>query len=334
MGVTMAEVAQRAGVSVSTVSHVLNATRPVSPDLCEAVRAAVSETGYVPNSLARALRTSRTHTVGLAMPAISNPYLGGLVRSLQAEAEEHGYRLLVSDTHDDPDCEDRAVRDLCERQVDGVLLAPSALPARALRHLADRAVPVALIDRLVPGPYDRVGVENVQSTAELVGHLVGHGHERIGLVSGLAGLVTTDERLEGYCLGLTRAGLPTDPRLVVAGSSDDVHARLAVLELFGAPRPPTGLVVTNNHMMIGAVRALRELGLRVPGDVGLVGFDDFEWADLFSPRLTTMAQPDTQIGQDAVRLLLRRLRDREAPVRTLRLAPTLVVRNSCGCSGS
>lgn len=190
-------------------------------------------------------------------------------------------------------------RDLCERQVDGVLLAPSAQPAAALRHLA------------------------------------GHGHRRIALVSGLPAMATTDDRLTGYRLGLTQAGLPPDDALVVGGSSNAVHARAAVLELFAGPdRPdrPTGLVVSNNHMMIGAVRALRELGLDVPGDVAVVGFDHFEWADLFSPRLTTMAQPETEIGVQAVRLLLGRLRDPEQQVRTLRLTPTLVARNSSGCA--
>ena len=328
----MTEVARRAGVSITTVSHVLNGTRPVSDPLREAVLGAVLETGYVPNSLARALRTSRTQTVGLAMPAISNPYLGGLVRSLQAEAELHAYRLLISDTHDDPDHEQRAVRDLCDRQVDGVLLAPSARPDQALAHLEHRGVPVVLLDRLVDADLDKVGVENVRSTAELVRHLAGHGHRRIAFVAGLPGLATTDERLEGYRLGLAEAGLPPEPRLVVQGSSDDVHALEAVLGLFSAADRPSGLIVSNNHMMIGAVRALRRLGLAAPADVGLVGFDDFEWADLFSPRLTVMAQPLEEIGAEAVRLLLGRLVLPEQPARTVRLAPALVLRNSCGCA--
>ena len=331
MVATMSEVAQRAGVSVSTVSHVLNDTRPVSDLRRDAVLLAVLETGYVPNHLARALRTARTHTVGLVMPAISNPYLGALVRSLQAEAEQHRYRLLVTDTHDDPDHEERAVRDLCERQVDGVLLAPSARPQVALRHLAERGVPVALIDRLVDGPYDKVGTENVQSTAELVGHLVAHGHRRIAFVSGLAGLVTSNERVQGYHLGLSQAGIAAGAALLACGSSDAVHARVAVLGLLGARRPPSGLIVGNNHMMIGAVRAIRELGLHVPADLALVGFDDFEWADLFSPRLTVMAQPEVEIGARAVRLLMSRIDKPTQPYRTLRLAPSLVVRSSCGC---
>ncbi len=329
--VTMSEVARRAGVSMTTVSHVLNDTRPVSLPLREAVLQAVLETRYVPNSLARSLRTSRTHTVGLVMPAISNPYLGSLVRSLQAEAEQHGYRLLVTDTHDDPMHEERAVRDLCERQVDGVLLAPSPRPAGALRHLGDRAVPVTLIDRLVEGPYDKVGTENIASTAELTAHLAAHGHDQIAMVAGLAGLVTSAERLEGYRRGLSEAGLPGQERLIVDGGSHDVRAHAAVLELFAAPDPPTALVVGNNHMMIGAVRALRELGLQAPRDVALVGFDDFEWADLFSPRLTTMAQPDAAIGREAVRLLLSRIADRDQAPRTVRLEPSIVLRDSCGC---
>ena len=331
MAVTMSQVARRAGVSMTTVSHVLNDTRTVSASSRAAVLLAVRETGYVPNHLARALRSARTHTLGLAMPAISNPYLGALVQSLQSEAEGHGYRLLVSDTHDDPDHEERAVRDLCERQVDGVLLAASASPQAALRHLAERGVPVTLVDRLVDGPYDKVGVDNVAPTADLVLHLAGHGHRRIAMVAGLTGLATTDERLAGYRSGLSRAGLPYDASLVADGCSDAVHARPAVLDLLSLAAPPTGLLVGNNHMMIGALRALREQRLDVPRDVAVVGFDDFEWADLFSPRLTTMAQPEVEIGHEAVRLLLRRIVDRDEPVRTVRLPPVLRVRESCGC---
>jgi LacI family transcriptional regulator len=329
----MAEVARLAGVSMTTVSHVINDTRPVSPPSRDAVLRAVRDTGYVPNSLARALRTSRTHTLGLAMPAISNPYQGALVRTLQAEAEASGYRLLVSDTHDDPQAEERAVRDLCERQVDGVLLAPSPSPARTLGYLLGLSVPAVLVDRVVDGPYDRVGVENVRSTQELTTHLARHGHRRIGLVSGLPGLLTTAERIEGHRRGLRAAGLEPEPELVVPGLSDAVHARGAVVRLLTGPRPPTGLVVGNNYMMIGTLRALQDLGLRAPGGVAVVGFDDFEWADLFSPGLTTMAQPDAEIGREAVRLLLRRIRDPAGagPPQTLRLAPVLRVRNSCGC---
>lgn len=329
--VTMTEVARRAGVSSSTVSHVLNDSRTVSPHLRAAVRLAVLETGYVPNSLARALRTSRTHTVGLAMPAIVNPYLGALVRSLQSETERHGYRLLLTDTHDDPGQEERAVRDLCARRVDGVLLAASARPGPALRHLSDNRVPVTLVDRLLRAPYDKVGTENVRSTADLVAHLAGHGHRCIAMVSGLPGLSTSTERLRGYRQGLTESGLPFDARVVVSGSSDDVHADAAVTSLFTSPHPPTALVVGNNHMMIGTLRALRGLGLQVPRDVAIVGYDDFQWADLFSPRLTVMAQADEGIGREAVRMLVARMSGHVLPARTVRLAPTLVVRDSCGC---
>jgi LacI family transcriptional regulator len=330
--VTMAEVARRAGVSPTTVSHVLNATRTVSPGARAAVERAVRDTGYRPNTLARALRTSRTRTIGLAMPAITNPYLGALVRSLQGETERAGYRLLVSDTHDDPEREELAVRDLCERQVDGLLLAPSPDPTAVLAYLSELALPLTLVDRVVDGPYDKVGCENVDATAALTRHLAGHGHRRIAMVTGLPGLATTEERVSGYLRGLAASGLAPDDALVVTGASDDSHARSAVLDLLTRTAPPSALLIGNNYMTIGAVRALHELGLQAPRDVALAGFDDFEWADLFSPRLTTMAQPDAELGLAAVRLLLGRIADRTLPPRVVRLAPRLVVRASCGCS--
>jgi LacI family transcriptional regulator len=151
------------------------------------------------------------------------------------------------------------------------------------------------------------------------------------MVTGLAGLTTTDERLAGYQLGLTRRGLLYDEQLVGDGGSQSEGARQAVHVLLELLEPPTALVVANNLMTIGAMQALREAGKRVPDDVALTSFDDFEWADLFSPRLTTMAQPRFELGDAAVGLLMRRIADPAAPPRTLRLTPQFTHRDSCGC---
>ncbi|MEU6655176.1 LacI family DNA-binding transcriptional regulator [Streptomyces sp. NPDC046900] len=328
----MADVARAAGVSTSTVSHVLNETRAVRPETREQVLAAIARTGYRPNAVARALVTSSTNTIGLAISLLSNPYFGDLVHAIEADARAAGYTLVLGDTHDDGDIEQHIVRELQARQIDGLIIAPSAEAAHTtLPQLMERGFPVVLIDRAAPVEVDQVATENTAAAAELVGHLAELGHRRIGMVSGRAGLSTTTERLAGYQEGLVTHGLSVDPALVVEGGSNPEQAHDRVLELLTRPSPPTGLFVGNNAMTIGAMRAIRELGMRVPEDVALVCFDDFQWADLFEPRLTTMAQQVAEIGRESLALLLSRLRQPDLPARRIRIQPQMKHRQSCGC---
>ncbi|GGL83781.1 LacI family transcriptional regulator [Streptomyces fumigatiscleroticus] len=334
---TMADVARSAGVSVATVSHVLNGTRPVLPHTRQAVLDAVEELGYTPNGLARSLVTARTRSIGLAVSTTSNPYFTEILRGVEAGALEHGYSLLVADPHDDPEHELTVVRLLHERRVDGVIVAPSAAPHALVAHLTRHRVPAVFLDRLVDPPadgisrLDQVCAENAEPTARLVTHLAGLGHRRIGLVAGLPGLSTTSERIAGYRQGLAAAGLPHDARLLVHGDSASAGAARATAALLSLASPPTALITANDAMTIGALRTLRDRGLSVPRDMALCCFDDFPWADLFSPRLTAVAQPGERIGAEAVRLLLDRLAAPDRPARTVRLPCVLVHRTSCGC---
>lgn len=329
---TMTDVARRAGVSVATVSHVLNDTRPVRPDTRAAVLGAIDELGYTPNTLARSLVTSRTRSIGLAVSAISNPYFTEILQGVEAGALEAGYSLLITDPHDDPRHERKVVQLLHERRVDGMIVAPSAEPAEMVEYLARRAVPTVFLDRLVGDGHDQVCAENTGPVRQLVGHLAESGHTRIGLVAGLPGLSTTTERVQGYREGLRAHGLPFAPELLAGGNSEAAGAQRATHHLLAAPEPPTAIITANNAMTIGTLRALRELGLDVPGDIALACFDDFSWADLFTPRLTAIAQPSKDIGAAAVRLLLERLAEPDRPPRTVRLPCTFVHRTSCGCA--
>lgn len=354
---TMVDVAQRAGVSTATVSHVLNDTRPVRPATRQAVLEAMDALGYTPNTLARSLVTSRTRSIGLAVSAISNPYFTEILQGVEAGALEHGYGLLIADPHDDPEHERKVVQLLHERRVDGMIVAPSADPDELLAYLGKHDVPTVFLDRLVETPtdtsagipaetpdddssgaphgtsfrFDQVCTENAEPMAQLVTHLAELGHKRIGLVAGLPGLSTTTERISGYRHGLANAGLPYDERLVAHGDSQSAAAERATHALLSLAAPPSALVTGNNAMTIGALRALRERGLSVPDDLALCCFDDFAWADLFTPRLTAISQPSKDIGAQAVRLLLERLASPSRPGRTVRLPSTLVHRTSCGC---
>lgn len=328
----MADVAHRAGVSMSTVSHVLNKTRTVAPETIQAVNDAIDELGFIPNILARALVRARTSTIGVALSAITNIYFGEVVRGMQAECTRSGYFLFLTDTADQPEHQLEVIRALHERRVDGMVLAHIPDPDnRAVRYLEKHKIPVIFVDRAIDGQFDQVLVENRKAMQSLVTHLTGHGHKRIGLVSGLKGLATSIERIQGYQAGLKAAGLPFDERFLECGESEIDPAYKAVLRLMQLPRPPTAIISANNQMTLGMVRALKAINRRIPKDIAIAAFDDFEWADSFDPTLTALAQPCQEMGIQAIKLLLRRIKTpQRRPVKIV-LEPELRIRHSCGC---
>jgi LacI family transcriptional regulator len=328
----MVDVAHRAGVSISTVSHVLNKTRTVAPETIQAVQDAIDELGFTPNILARALVRARTSTIGVALSAITNIYFGEVVRGMQAECTRSGYFLFLTDTADQPDHQLEVIRALHERRLDGMVLAHVPDPDnRAVRYLEKHKVPVVFVDRAIDGQFDQVLVENRKAMQNLVTHLAGHGHKRIGLVSGIKGLATSIERIEGYQAGLKEAGLPFNERFLECGESEIDPAYEAVFRLMQLRRPPTAIVSANNKMTLGMVRALKAIDLHIPKDIAIAAFDDFEWADSFDPSLTALAQPCQEMGIRAIKLLLRRIeKPQRRPIRIV-LEPELRIRHSCGC---
>jgi LacI family transcriptional regulator len=330
---TMAEIAQEAGVSTTTVSHALNGTRKVSEKTMEKVRAAIARTGYEPNSIARALTGARTRSIGAAISGISNRYFMDVIAAVEAEAAEHGHTLLLGDTREEWAKELQMVQELVRRRVDGLIMAPSPMAREyALKYLMERSVPVVLVDRLLELDIDQVGSENFEPMALLIDHLASNGHVHIALIAGLPGLSTTEERIFGYRTSMDRNNLDVDEALIEYGKSKRDPAREATHRLMDSPEPPSALVVGNNAMTIGALIALRERGLKVPRDIALVAFDDFEWSDAFEPRLTVIAQPTYEIGKQAVDLLLARLDNPTRPFQKVRLATTFIHRDSCGCA--
>lgn len=330
---TMRDVAQLAGVSVATVSHVVNDTRWVREETRARVRQAIEQTGWQHNTLARSLaRGSGTASVGLAVTGISNEYLADLHQAVEENLTAHGLTVLMSETRDDPDREDAAVTALLSRQVDGLILALGPHPhPKVLEVVQRRELPVVLLDRAFEAPRDFVGSENVAPTAELVAHLIGHGHRRIGMIAGRSGLPTSTERSAGYSQALAAAGLADDPQLIVDGDSSELGGADALTILLALPDPPTAIVSGNNQMTAGVLRRIHQLGIRVPDDLALASFDDFRWGDLIDPPLTAVAQPWIEMGIRAAELMVRRIADRNAPIQRVRLPTTLTIRRTCGC---
>ncbi|MFI6029212.1 LacI family DNA-binding transcriptional regulator [Amycolatopsis magusensis] len=331
---TQRDIAEMAGVSITTVSHVVNGTRAVAEDTRTAVLRAIETTGYTGDAIARSLVTGGTRSIGVAISLMANPYFAMLMQAVEREAAAAGYTVLLADTHDELETEQATVRTLRSRRVEGLLITPAPGDGQVVGELVSLGVPTVLVDRLATrGDVDQVGAENIQATSALTEHLASLGHRRIGLISGAAGLSTSEERTLGYRLGLGRGGLSWNPDLVECGHSSREGGGAALRKLLALPEPPTALVVANDGMMVGVLHEARSRGLKIGRDLPVVVYDDVEWADLVDPPLTTMAQPIEEIGRRAVRLLLARIADPDRKAEVVRLPPELRHRESCGCAG-
>jgi len=328
----MKDVAELAGVSASTVSHVLNGTRKVSEDTRERVRLAIEELGYEPNLLAKSLKVSRTFTIGLLISDIQNPFFTSVIRGAEDVALSRGYHLFLCNTDEDPNREDEYVRELSKKRVDGLIVASSASRRDHALQLRLEDVPFVFMDREVEGiEADTVSVDNRLGMRLIAEHLTQLGHERVGMVSGPLEKSSGHERYHGLRDALADLGLPLHDSLVRFGDFRVSGGREAAEELLRLPEPPTALVVSNNQMTLGALLAVRELGLRVPDDVSVVSFDDMEWAPLANPPLTALAQPTYEMGATAARMLLNKIEKKAtgSPSK-LFMEPELVVRESTG----
>ena len=327
---TIGEVAKMAGVSVSTVSHVLNKTRYVSPEKSQRVVEIIEAIGYTPNTIARSLKLSSSSTVGLAISAISNPYFSDIICAVEAECSQRNLTVFLCDTQEDPDRELAIIRQLHQRRVDGIILAPSPNPKRSLDYLIEKNVPCVLVDRLADARFDQVGINNEEAVTALVNHAVHAGHRRVGFIMGQPGFTTTVERAEAFRKAMGTYKLDVPEGYVSASNHSSAAAAASTHQLLSFAVPPTAIIANNNLTMIGIMRATRERQIQIPRDLSVLGIDDFEWADYFEPRLTLVAQPCNDIGQQAANLLIERIADPTGERRTLRLGSSLKVRHSCG----
>jgi LacI family transcriptional regulator len=331
---TLRDVARLAGVSIATVSATINQTAYVSPGLQARVRRAIVKTGYHPDGIARSLKTRTTQTLGLIISDIANPFFTALVRGIEDVANAHQYTLVLCNTDERLEKEQAYVQLLRSRRVDGLIMAPAGRPRDYAGFPQALAVPVVFIDRRVPAEADAVVVDNAGGACEAVAYLLQLGHRRIGVIAGLPHISTSRERLAGYARAHEAAGLRPDPAWRKMGASRLEGGYRAALQLLASPRPPTAIFATNNLMAIGLMRAIAERGLQCPRDLSVACFDDFEWAAVFHPRLTTVAQPTYEMGVTAAQLLFARLTGAATgAARETVLAPTLIIRDSCAPPG-
>jgi DNA-binding LacI/PurR family transcriptional regulator len=304
-GLTISDVARRASVSPATVSRVLNGDPRVGEDYRARVVRAVEELDYRPNVLARNLRRQRTATIGVVVPDIENPHFGELVRSVEDQAFEAGYRVLVCNTDENAEKQRAYLEALIDERVLGVIISPSDPGGEQIAQLLDLGIPVVACDREVEDARaDAVLADNVKAMRIGTDLLIAGGHRRIAFVGGRADVETGAERLAGYEMAMRADGLET---LAVDGDFRLELAEAAVAGLLQRDPRPTAFIVANNLMTLGALRAIRDAELNVPADVALVGVDDPPWSALVDPPLTTLAQPVRAMAADAMELLLQRV---------------------------
>jgi len=331
----MRDVAERAGVSVTTVSHVINDTRPVSDALRERVFAAVDELGYQPNVLARSLRRGETHTIGMIVPDSANPFFAEVARGVEDTSFEQGYSVILCNSDGNLEKELLYTNVLAEKQVDGILFMAAGVSTEHIRALQERRMPLVVVDRDIPGvTVDSVLTDNARGGWMATCHLLDLGHRCIGCIAGPSDVTPSAERVTGYQQALDEGGISLDEALIVKGDFQYESGYQAMRQFLAMDDPPTAIFACNDLMAIGAIRAALELGRQVPAGLSVVGFDDVRLASFANPPLTTVVQPKYEMGVVATAMLLERMRDQDIPPRRRMLDISLLIRQSTSPVGA
>lgn len=327
---TLEDVASLAGVSIPTVSRVLNNHPHVAEETRERVRKAMKELNYQPNMPARSLRTNRTNVVALMIPDIVNPYFSGVTRGVQDVAEEFGSMVILCNTDRKLIREKQYLEVLIQHQVDGLILNPAEITLEDLAGIQAAKIPAVMIGSQLDVPdFDVVMVDNVRAAYEAVEYLIDLGHRNVGIIAGSRATSSGEQRLEGYLQAVRAAGLEVEDTLIAEGDFSEQGGYRCTKRLMGQSPRPTAIFASSDVMAIGALSALRDEGFQVPKDVSLVGFDDIASASITTPRVTTMSQPKYGSGEVAAHLLFERI-EGDGPQRRRRviLNHELVVRDS------
>jgi len=304
---TMRDVAKRAGVSLTTVSHVINETRFVSEDLQARVREAVKDLDYQPDRRARSLRRGRSETIAVVISDVGNLFFSDIMRGIEDRVLESGYDVMLCNTGEDPSVEERNVAMMAEHRVDGFVVAPTLEGERTLQPLVRQGTPLVIVDRPVDLPVDQVYSDNERGGYVAARHLIELGHRRMGTIVEISGIRSFDDRLRGWRRALEEADLEEREGDVRQAGLEIEGAAMAAKALLATNDRVTAVFSSNNLMTLGLLRHLKSAGLRYPDDLSLVGFDDPPWAASFSPGITSVAQRPFEIGYQAADMLVKRI---------------------------
>ncbi|EII3092795.1 substrate-binding domain-containing protein [Vibrio cholerae] len=327
---TMKDIARLAGVSTSTVSHVINKSRFVSDEIAERVNNAAQQLNYAPSALARSLKMNRTKTIGMLVTTSTNPFFGEVVKGVERSCYHQGYNLILCNTEGDNQRMKASINTLLQKRVDGLLLMCSTLEGERL-DVFDRYpdIPIVVMDW---GPIlfasDKIQDNSLQGGYMAAKHLIECGHKEIGCITGPLIRHQAQMRYEGYKRALAEAGIAINPDWIVESDFECEGGYQAFDKLYQRGKLPSALFVSNDMMAMGVIQAASQRGLRVPDDLSLIGYDDVHIAKFMTPALTTIHQPKYRLGKAAVDTLLYRLENPDTTAQVVQLEPTLVVRNS------
>ncbi|MGE5629481.1 MAG: LacI family DNA-binding transcriptional regulator [Caulobacteraceae bacterium] len=330
MSVTIKDIARLAGVSTTTVSKIINSKdNDIGKSTIERVKKIIEEQSYLPNTVARSMITKKTKTIGLVIPDVRNPFFTDLARGAEDVTNERGYSLLFCNTDDDLKKEIKYINNLIEKQVDGIALAGAVIRDQALEENINIKVPIVSLDRNVyfKGIEGSIEVDNFSGAYDAVNHLIQLGHKNIMFLSGQLNVKLSKDRLEGYKRALADNNLDYNEKLVVYGnySSEFGYQSIKNMEL---DKAVTALFCGNDLIAIGAMNALKEKNISIPGDISIVGFDDIYISSLVTPALTTVRQPSYEIGYQAVEMLINLLECKKVSSKKVGIKLELKVRES------
>jgi LacI family transcriptional regulator len=325
----MKQVAERAGVSISTVSHVINNTRVVSDDVRQRVLGIIDEMRYIPSAVARSLKNDKTKTIGVLVPNSSNPYFAELTRWIEEAAFQTGYNIILCNAHGGDHKQAAYLRLLMEKRIDGLVLVASGADDEQDLLAHNPAVPIVQLERALPGlGADLILAGEEEGAYQATRHLIELGHRAIACVSGPAALPRTRERVGGFLRAMTQAGLDAPPERLMQDAFTCAGGHAAFTRLLAQDHPPTAVFVASDLMALGGLCAAGGAGVRVPGQLSVVGYDDIDCADFASPPLTTVAPPKREMARLAIEQLIWRIKGGVGPLRSTALDSRLVVRAS------
>jgi LacI family transcriptional regulator len=327
---TVYTVAEHAGVSIATVSRTLAGSRKVAPTTRQRVMQAVEDLNFEPNPSARRLAYKKTETIALVFPDISGPFYSTVIRGVEQEAGRHNHNVLIYGTHG-KEGSGRYLRTLSSK-VDGLIIMARSVDEDSLWSLERQGVPFVLLGHSNGQiQCSTIEVDNEAGAYKSAAHLLEHGHQRIGIITGPENSPDNKGRLQGYQKALLDAGISLPQKMIIPGNFKYEGGRIAIHELLESNSRPTAVLTANDEMAIGAMDAARQRNLRVPEDLAVIGFDDIQMAALTHPSLTTVRQPMQLLGEAAVTLLFDQLQNSNGLPRHEVLDTELVVRQSCGC---
>lgn len=326
----MRDVAQLAGVATMTVSRVINGSSHVSEEMRQRVFDAIKELNYRPNTLARSLREQRSRQIGVIVPNLHDPFFAVCAQAVSVVAKEYAYSVNIALTDEEPEAEYNDAILMLQRNVEGLIVVPSAGSITQLTRSEFALMPIVTLDRpLAEAHFDSVVVKNAEGAQLAVEHLLAHGHRRIAYLGLSLDLYTMRERHSGYCRTIKAAGLVTK-----AYSQPFTQAEMVetLQKLVGGRNPFTAIFCANNLTTRNVLHGLATLGIKVPEQVALIGFDDFEMADILDPAVTVVAQPSSEMGRRGAQLLFSKMLHKDRPIvgEKLILPVQLIVRSSCG----